>query len=566
MQLHFIKWSICFAVLSTSTLDLLAQSDDITLGSKEYIILDRLDILLKNDSILGFNTVKPVKRAVFTKRLEYVDSMDKSGNLPVGFSPVDRTNLHNFLMNNAEWTSNRQDSFPSKKPILKSFYKSPSHLLSVRDKVLSMEIDPVLNLQLGHANDGTGNMYTNTRGILIRGSIDKKIGFYTYLSDNQEKDPLYVRDFVAAHNALPGVGFIKSYGKDRKAFDYFDFRGGISFNLAKFIHVQYAYDKLFIGNGYRSLFVSDFSNDFLFLRLNTRLWKLKYEMIIAETMQSVPQVERQAKAKNYMSIHHLSIQAAKWLNVGFYENIMENGANGLQASYLNPVIFYRATESNLGIAGKASIGLDVKANIVGKVQLYSQVLINEFHIHEILHYGDGSFVNKQALQLGGKYINAFTIKNLDLQMEYNLIRPFTYTNFDSVTNNTHYNQPLAHPLGANVKELILIARYQPLAKLVITGKIISFKQGLDSAGVNMGGNIFRSYESRSRDYGYFIGTGIPVKSTMASLNISYELFQNAFLDFNTTHRTYNVLGQANSSVLFYSIGFRLNIQRKEYSF
>ena len=210
MQLHFIKWAICFAVLSTSTLDLLAQSDDITLGSKEYIILDRLDILLKNDSILGFNTVKPVNRAVFTKRLEYVDSMDKTGNLPVGFSPVDRTNLHNFLMNNAEWTSNRQDSFPSKKPILKSFYKSPSHLLSVRDKVLSMEIDPVLNLQLGHANDGTGNMYTNTRGILIRGSIDKKIGFYTYLSDNQEKDPLYVRDFVAAHSALPGVGFIKS--------------------------------------------------------------------------------------------------------------------------------------------------------------------------------------------------------------------------------------------------------------------------------------------------------------------------------------------------------------------
>ncbi len=572
MNLHptkksvFIKWPVYLILLLSSSFNLMAQSDDITLGSKEYSLLDRLDILLKNDSILGFSTVKPFNRAVYTQRIEYIDSLDKAGKLPFNFSKVDRSNMYRFLMDNAEWTKNKQDSFASRKPVFNRFYKTPGHFFSVRDKLLSMEIDPVLNLQYGNANDGTGNMYTNTRGILIRGSIDKKIGFYTYLSDNQEKNPLYVRDFVATQNAVPGVGFYKPYGKDGKAFDYFDFRGGISFNVAKYIHVQYAYDKLFIGNGYRSLFVSDFSNDYLFLRLNTRLWKLKYEMIIAETMQSVPQIERQAKRKNYMAIHHLSIQATKWLNVGLYENIMEDGANGLQLSYLNPLIFYRATESNLGIAGKASIGLDFKATIARNVQLYSQVFINEFHIHEILHYGDGSFANKQALQAGGKYINAFNVKNLDLQMEYNLIRPFTYTNFDSVTNNTHYNQPLAHPLGASVKELIFIARYQPLPRLYLTGKIINFKQGLDSAGVNMGGDIFRSYNSRSRNFGYFIGTGIPVKSTTASLNISYEIFENAFLDFNTTHRSYNVLGQQNSSVLFYSVGFRLNIQRREFNF
>jgi hypothetical protein len=220
----------------------------------------------------------------------------------------------------------------------------------------------------------------------------------------------------------------------------------------------------------------------------------------------------------------------------------------------------------LGLAGKASIGIDAKANIARKVQLYSQLLINEFHIHEILHYGDGAFVNKQALQLGGKYINAFGINNFDLQMEANLIRPFTYTNYDSVTNFTHYNQPLAHPLGANVKELIFIAHYQPLPKLYITGKIITFKQGLDSAGINMGGNIFRSYTSRTRDYGYYIGSGIPVNSTSASLNISYEIFENAFIDFNATHRSYNVTGQPNSAVSYYSVGFRLNIQRREFNF
>ena len=377
---------------------------------------------------------------------------------------------------------------------------------------------------------------------------------------------MYVRNFAAALNAVPGEGFYKSYGKDGTAFDFFDIRGGITFNIAKYIHLQYAYDKLFIGNGVRSLFLSDFSNNYLFLRLNTRLWKFKYEMVLAQTIQSVPQIARDMKPKNYMTLHHLSIQATKWLNVGLYENIMETGNNGLQLSYVNPLIFYRATESNLGASGKASLGVDLKANIAHKFQLYTQVLINEFHIKELLRYNDGAFVNKQAIQIGAKYVNAFTIKNLDLQVEYNLIRPFTYTNFDSTTNFTHYNQPLAHPLGASVKELIVVANYHPFPRLYLTGKLIHFVQGLDSAGVNMGGNIFNSYNTRTRNYGYFIGSGIPVNSTAATINLSYELFENGYFDISATHRSYNVSGQANSSVTFYNVGFRLNLQRREFNF
>jgi hypothetical protein len=59
-----------------------------------------------------------------------------------------------------------------------------------------------------------------------------------------------------------------------------------------------------------------------------------------------------------------------------------------------------------------------------------------------------------GLQLGAKYINALGIKNLDLQLEYNRVRPFTYSHRDSVANYTHYNQPMAHPLGANFSETI----------------------------------------------------------------------------------------------------------------
>ncbi len=70
-----------------------------------------------------------------------------------------------------------------------------------------------------------------------------------------------------------------------------------------------------------------------------------------------------------------------------------------------------------------------------------------------------------ASRVGAKYIDAFGIKNLDLQLEHNRVRPFTYSHFDSVANYTHYNQPMAHPLMANFKEVVAIARYQPLAEM-----------------------------------------------------------------------------------------------------
>lgn len=556
----------CLLLILTSAVSVFAQSDNIVPGSKDYQTLDRMDILLQNDSILNFNTVKPLNRLEITKQMEHIDSLDKIGKLPIQLSSIERNTITRFLMNNTIWSDHTIDTLKSSRSFLKNLYKNPGHFFVLKDKVFSMTVDPVLNLQYGHVNDGSGKLYTNTRGILISGNIDKKIGFYTYLSDNQELTPSYVRNYAAAHNAVPGVGFYKEYGKDGRAFDYFDMRGGITFNVAKYLHIQYAYDKLFIGHGLRSLFLSDFSNNYLFLRLNTRLWKFKYEMVLAQTIQSVPQIGREMKPKNYMTLHHLSIQATKWLNVGFYENIMETGNYGLQLAYINPVIFYRSTESNLGASGKASIGIDLKANIAHKFQLYSQILINEFHIKQLLRYNDGAFVNKQAFQVGAKYVNALGIKNLDLQAEFNFIRPFTYTNFDSLTNFTHYNQPLAHPLGASVKEMIVIANYHPLPRLYLTAKIIYFENGLDSAGFNMGGNIFRSYNTRTRDYGYFIGSGVPVKSTAATFNLSYELFENGYFDISATHRTYNVLGQPNSALTFYNVGFRLNLQRREFNF
>jgi hypothetical protein len=90
--------------------------------------------------------------------------------------------------------------------------------------------------------------------------------------------------------------------------------------------------------------------------------------------------------------------------------------------------------------------------------VYGQVL-DEFLLKEIK--ANSGWWYKFGYQIGVKYVDAFKIKNLDLQLESNRTRPFTYTHYDSVSNYSNNNMALAHPLGAGFQEYIVIARYQP---------------------------------------------------------------------------------------------------------
>ncbi|MCC7524571.1 MAG: hypothetical protein IT250_07100, partial [Chitinophagaceae bacterium] len=256
-----------------------AQSDRISLGDKQYQLLDRLDIKLQNDSILSFSAIKPYNRKVYTERIALLDSLDEAGELPVDLSSVDRKNMRNLLMNNSEWTNNRGASFRVNKPIWNTFFKTPAHLYETHADDFTLIIDPVINLQAGKSSELDKALYVNTRGISLRGNIGRKIGFYSYLTENQERDPLFVQRYVNQHRGVPNAGYYKLNGT---SYDYFDARGGIDFAASKFVNFRFGYDKLFIGNGYRSLFLSDFSNNFLYLQMDVQLRKFSYKSVYAE--------------------------------------------------------------------------------------------------------------------------------------------------------------------------------------------------------------------------------------------------------------------------------------------
>lgn len=560
-----IIYSLVFAVFLSCPFLTAAQTNYIQTGFKDYDFLDRLEIKTRNPEF-NYSAIKPYSRHLTSIQLEVTDSLLQSNSNYADLTDIDKYNLQSELMNNSEWTKPR-DYFNSKKPVFNALYKTKSNLLEVNNKDLFLAINPVVYFTAGKEQNVGKVLFQNTRGLSVRGMISKKVGFNLYFTDNQERNPEYVNQWITRNDAVPGAGFYKNENFSTKGtVDYFDARGSVSWNVAKFIDMQFGYDKNFIGAGYRSLFLSDFSNSATFFKINTRIWKFDYQNLFFELHPQYNITGNKLAPRKYARMNYLSINAAKWLNLGIFEGVSFGRQDHFDFAYLNPVMFLRPAESNEGSADNASVGFDAKANIGGKVQLYSQFLLDELKVKELVK-GTGWWANKNGLQVGLKYIDAFGLKNVDMQLETNSVRPYTYAHFDSVANYTHYNQPLAHPLGANFREFIGIVKAQPLNKLFLRATAIYYYQGLDSAGVNFGSNPFLDYRTRPRDYGFKIGDGDKATCAIIQLVASYELAQNLFIDLTGFIRNYKIASvDETQKTKTITISLRWNIRRREFLF
>ena len=550
-----------------------SQTTYFSQGARENNLLERLEIKAGSDSILNFSKTKPFSRRQYIPVAEQyyragslLDSLQHGDSAAqkkidngASLSKVDLYNAQLALMSNPEWTT---QTFASKKTFLKSFYKSPANFYEVNVKDFNLIINPVFQYIVGKEKDNSEHLFLNTRGLTMRGMISNKIGFAAYVTDNQERDPKYVQSWVAERQAVPGQGFYKDF--KGTGYDYFDARGYITFNAAKYIDIVFGYDKNFIGNGYRSLFLSDFSNNALFLKLNTRIWKFNYQNLFMELVNSHRKPADVYLDKKYAAIHHLDLAVTKWLNIGLFEAVIFGRPNHFEFGYLNPIIFYRSLEQQNGSADNALAGLDAKANLAKHVQLYGQLLLDEFKTSELKNDWWG---NKYGFQLGAKYIDAFGVPNLDLQGEWNRVRPFTYSHNDSIANHTHNNQPMAHPLGASFDEMIGIVRYQPVPRLMLQSKLIYFKQGKDTSAANYGSNIFLPNVLRPSEYGFEIGSPASFTVSNASFLASYEVKPNLFIEANAVFRkqsAFQTTAEKNTVVIY--AGIRWNMHRREFDF
>lgn len=542
-----------------------AQSNYAPLNEDYYHWVDRYEIKSGRITSAFFTSVKPYKRSAIAA---FIDSVNRAGSFS---SRADKFNYEYLASDNWEWSES--PSADSRRPFLKYFYTKRSDLYSVSTPDFDLHVNPVLYLAAGRDSRRDEPLFTNTRGIEVRGMVDRKVGFYTYLTDNQALLPAYVADRMSQTNVVPHEGFWKQY-KEGQAVDFLQARGYITFEATKHISAQFGHDRFFIGNGYRSLILSDYSPPALFLKGDVRVWKLNYLFLVSQmTADNTARVNGNFRGypNKFVALHHLSLNIGSKLNVGLFESVIftpddSTGTQHFRLEYLNPIIFYRAIEQQNGSSDNVLLGVDFKWNAVRRLSFYGQFMLDEFVIANV-RAGNGWWANKFGIQAGGKYVDAFGIANLDVQGEVNVIRPYTYSHHTLYGSYSSYRQPLAHPLGANLEEVAGIARYQPLGRLNLTGKVVWMRIGRDGPDENWGGDILKDYTTRQREYNNTIGQGIANDIILGTATASWQWKHNLFIDASV------VLRNSTSAAAFYnnktsvtSVALRWNVPQRLYEF
>ncbi len=298
------------------------------------------------------------------------------------------------------------------------------------------------------------------------------------------------------------------------------------------------YAKHFLGEGYRSLLLSDNASNYPFLKIETAFGGIKYtNLYTVWNNNTVNPSDKNFDRMKFSSIHYLSWNITREFNLSVFESVVWQAKDtlafrGYDINYLNPVVFYRPVEYSNGSADNVLLGVNLTYKVNKHHAVYSQIIIDEFLLKEIKSQNKW-WGNKWGIQAGYK-TSQFIVKDLYFQVEFNVVRPYTYSHKYAVQNYGHLNASVTHPLGANFYELLNIVSYKK-NEMRFTHKLTFAAFGVDTDSLNYGQDIFRSYSDRAHDYNNLIMQGYRTNVLNEQLVFELPLIKKIELYFTATY-------------------------------
>jgi hypothetical protein len=362
-------------------------------------------------------------------------------------------------------------------------------LLHVDSPNFKLSLDPLFYFETGQDSKYSDSAYfTNTRGVLIRGSIGNDFAFESSFLENQAVMVDYLSDFVRAWEVVPGQGRVKKFKNN--GYDFANASGVISYSPFKCLNLMAGSGKLFVGNGYRSLLLSDNAFNYPYFKINFHSSKFSYTatwasmQIIKNGKFTFNKLSEPIFTKKAYTFQYLSYRPIKRLELGLFQAVMwkaqQPGNNEFDYNILNPAIFAHAIQYNLYDNNNVMLGANLNIKVTSSINLYGQVMIDDLNN------------NKMGLQGGAKYFDVLGIKNLYLQGEFNQVNAYSYSLPKAYQSFSHYNQAIAHPMGANFTEIVGLINYR-YKDFFAAAKINFIDYGQDNFGYYAGNTVIRDY-------------------------------------------------------------------------
>lgn len=437
-------------------------------------------------------------------------------------------------------------------PLLDKVFFEDLIRIKSKDGKFDFKVNPLLNIENGRAfvdtNSKQQRASTNTRGFIACGTIGKDFYFETMFSENQSFFPSYVSSYNNQTKIIPGQGRYKVF--KTSGYDYAFSSGFFSYQPIKQVNIQLGHGKQKIGNGYRSILLSDNSFNYPYARITSEWFKgkLQYNNIYAVLMNletggaRTPKNTERLFQKKAAAFQYLSYNINKRINIGLFQGMIWNAADSmnrqrLEWQYFNPVIFSNVGFYGLNNRNNILLGATFNAKISSKFSIYGQYMADDLSGMTTLGNGIG-------YQIGAKYFDA-GIKNLMLQVEYNSVTEGSYNNPTTAWSNqsySHYNQTLAFTPGYG-KEFIALADYK-------------FRRIFTNIKFNLQNITLNNYDLYKNSI-YRIQAGYTI-NTAYNFNVSV-----AYLNRNQNFYAFN---KSNNITSVFSVSIKSNLYNTYYDF
>ena len=448
------------------------------------------------------------------------------------------------------------------------------HLLQLQQSSFNIFADIIVdeyigpgkrNIPTGPTSKGTSKLtMMNTRGYEAGGNIGNKFYFETAVYENQGRFPGYVDSFIRSKGVVPYQNKYKNVG-DGKGFDFTYSSARLIYTPNKYLLFDLGFNNNFIGDGYRSLLLSDYNTVYPYFRTAITAGNFQYSVMWSQYIsQSNDAIYALGFPRKWGQTYLLDWHATKHFNISLFNSVISPNETAdhkkdIGISLASPIMFVHANKSPSGIELNNIDGLNLKYLITPSVNIYAQAMLD--------NWGSAGWEKRYGWQLGVRAGNIFKVDDLNIQAEFNTVRPYSYASDSIVTVYSHNNEPLAHPLGANFKEGIFIADYTYKNWWFRAEAFIAHYGADSSVNVDYGRNIFRPLYLHTLENDVSTGNGLNTKIYYGDLRIAYVLNRKSNLRIEAGG-VYRKESNAfkNFTDIYTYIGVRMSFRKLIYDF
>ncbi|MBS1746352.1 MAG: hypothetical protein JST21_09315 [Bacteroidetes bacterium] len=451
------------------------------------------------------------------------------------------------------------------------------HLVQVQQQGFNIFADPMFDEYLGYTKrriptvasvnssdaDKSNSVYMNTRGYNLSGNIGNKFYFQTDLYETQGSFPAYTDSLIRKTGAITFQSRYKNLKS--RGYDWTYSTARLVYTPNKHLLFNLGYGTNFIGDGYRSLLLGDYNTPYPYFRTAINFGNFQYSVMYAQYITDFnAYTYAEGYPRKWGQTYLLDWHATKQFNIGIFNSVISSIENSdhkrdFGFTHFSPIIFLHASKSPSGLSNNDIYGLNLKYSIFPSLTAYGQFMLD--------NAGSNDWQKRYGFQLGVRSGDLFRVKNLNAQLEFNTVRPYSYAADTLTTAYTHNNQSLAHPMGANFKEGLFVADYS-IDRWYFRIESIVARYGVDSSKTDdYGMDVTKPLFMHSVTDNVTTGQGLRTKMFYGDARVAYVFNKktNMRLEAGATFRKEKNSLNSYTDTYFY-FGVRMSFRKLIYDF